>query len=175
MSQHNRCSPFLSSQIQRRGAIYGGAETHGPPPTKSKVVTKEKIPQTVLDFLQDTLTQFDIEHVKLYNGNPVYFTPNFPIPKGAAFCCGITIGEVKKNYLQPHHQFFMAMGRKFKRKIELSLEDKRLSQYLQGEEIPTDCENGWAVITVVGCPLGGVKVSGGKAKNHYPKGLRFNG
>ncbi len=146
-----------------------------PPPTKSKVVTKEKIPQTVLDFLQDTLTQFDIEHVKLYNGNPVYFTPNFTIPKGAAFCCGITIGEIKKNYLQPHHQFFMAMGRKFKRKIELSLEDKRLSQYLQGEEIPTDCENGWAVITVMGCPLGGVKVSGGKAKNHYPKGLRFNG
>ncbi len=144
-----------------------------PAPSKSKSAVTEKVPQSVLDFLQDTLTHFDVDHVKLYNGNPVYFTPNFTVPKGAAFCCGITIGEVKKNYVQPHHQFFMAMGQTFKRKIELTLDDKRLMQFLQGEEIPTDCQNGWAVITVMGCPLGGVKVSGGKAKNHYPKGLRI--
>ena len=45
--------------------------------------------------------------------------------------------------------------------------------YLHGEEFSTNCETGWAVVTVNGCSLGGVKVVDGRAKNHYPKGLRL--
>ena len=86
---------------------------------------------------------------------------------------GVTIGEIKKNYIQPHHQFFMAMGESFKRKIELSVDSGELKKYLHGEEFSTTCENGWAVVTVNGCSLGGVKVVDGRAKNHYPKGLRL--
>ena len=108
----------------------------------------------------------------IYNGNPVYFTPDFEIPKGAAFCCGVTIGEIKKNYILPHHQFFMAMGKNFKRKINLTADSDEIKKYLHGEEFETDCKNGWAVVTVDGCTLGGVKVVNGRAKNHYPKGLR---
>ena len=84
----------------------------------------------------------------------------------------MTVGEVRKNYVQPHHQFFMALGHRFKRRIELSPDSAELDRYLRGEEISVECENGWAVITTAGCPVGGVKVSGGRAKNHYPKGLR---
>ncbi|MBR6557366.1 MAG: hypothetical protein IKT60_08060, partial [Clostridia bacterium] len=80
--------------------------------------------------------------------------------------------EVRKNYIQPHHQFFMAMGKYFKRKIELAPDSPELERYLHGEEISVDCENGWAVITTAGCTVGGAKVTGGRAKNHYPKGLR---
>ena len=47
-----------------------------------------------------------------------------------------------------------------------------LAKYLHGEEIETDCANGWAVVTVDGCAVGGAKVVNGTAKNHYPKGLR---
>jgi NOL1/NOP2/fmu family ribosome biogenesis protein len=47
-----------------------------------------------------------------------------------------------------------------------------LQKYLHGEEITVNCPNGWAVVTVNGCSVGGVKVVNGKAKNHYPKGLR---
>lgn len=109
----------------------------------------------------------------MYNGSPVYFTPDLPIEKGVAFACGVTIGELRKNYIQPHHQFFMAMGRDFRRKIELTADSDALARYLHGEEIETDAENGWAVVTVDGCAVGGAKVSGGRAKNHYPKGLRM--
>ena len=109
----------------------------------------------------------------MYNGNPVYFTPDFPVKKGTAFSCGVTIGEIKKNYIQPHHQFFMALGKDFKRKIELDKDSPLLFKYLHGEEIETDCPNGWAVVTVNGCAMGGVKVVNGRAKNHYPKGLRL--
>ncbi len=135
-------------------------------------IKAEKIDKTVFDFLDSVLTDYDKENVKLHNGNPVYFTPDFDVPKGTAFCCGVTIGEIKKNYIQPHHQFFMAMGDKFKRKIELKADSEEIKKYLHGEEISVSCENGWAVVTVDGCAVGGVKVSNGTAKNHYPKGLR---
>lgn len=136
-------------------------------------VSQEKIDKTVFDFLGGVLTDYDKDNVLMYNSNPVYFTPDFPVKKGTAFACGVTIGEIRKNYIQPHHQFFMAMGDKFQRKIELSPDSDEMKKYLHGEEIEVDCDNGWAVITTNGCSVGGVKVVSGRAKNHYPKGLRL--
>ncbi|MBQ8504182.1 MAG: hypothetical protein IJ491_07885 [Clostridia bacterium] len=144
------------------------------PDTYTLKKREEKIDKTVTDFLDSVLTSYDKENVIMYNGNPVYFTPDFEVKKGAAFSCGVTIGEVRKNYIQPHHQFFMAMGHLFKRKIELSCDSAEIKKYLHGEEFETDIENGWAVVCVDGCSVGGVKVVSGRAKNHYPKGLRTN-
>ncbi len=144
-------------------------------PQKPHKKTKEKVDAMVFDFLKDTLLDFNPQQVMIYNGKPVYFTPDFIVPPATAFSCGVTIGEVKKNYLQPHHQFFMAMGKQFRRKIDLNPDGEEIQKYLHGEEIEVTCENGWAVITLNGCPLGGVKVVNGKAKNHYPKGLRTLG
>lgn len=134
-------------------------------------IGKEKLDKTLVDFLDDTLVSYDKDFVQIYNGNPVYFTPEFPVPRGV-FTCGVTIGEIRKNYVVPHHQFFMAMGKDFKRKIELTANSEEIKKYLHGEEFDTDCKNGWAVVLVDGCTVGGVKVSNGRAKNHYPKGLR---
>lgn len=131
-----------------------------------------KIDRCVTEFLDDVLVSYDESNVLMYNNNPVYFTPDFEVKKGTAFSCGVTIGEIKKNYILPHHQFFMAMGKDFKRKIELSPDSEEMKKYLHGEEFSTDCENGWAVVTTCGCSVGGVKVVSGRAKNHYPKGLR---
>ena len=144
-----------------------------PPAYPAVKASKDKIDKTVTDFLGSVLTDYDESNVLMYNGNPVYFTPDFPVGKGTAFACGVTIGEIRKNYIQPHHQFFMAMGHKFKRKIELSPDSDEIKKYLHGEEIEVDCDNGWAVITTSGCTVGGVKVVSGRAKNHYPKGLRL--
>lgn len=131
-----------------------------------------KIDKIITDFLDDTLVTYDKSDVTMYNGNPVFFSPDFEVPKGAAFCCGVTIGEIKKNYILPHHQFFMAMGNEFKRKINLTAGSDEIRKYLHGEEFETDCENGWAAVTVDGCTVGGAKAVNGRAKNHYPKGLR---
>ena len=145
-------------------------------PTKKKNVKiskPEKIDPIVFDFLDDTLVSYDKSAVKMYNSKPVYLDADFKIEKGTAFSCGVTIGEIKKNYILPHHQFFMAMGKSFKRKVELAADSQEIKKYLRGEEIDTACEKGWAVVTVDGCSVGGVKVGGGKGKNHYPKGLRL--
>ncbi|MBR5234129.1 MAG: RNA methyltransferase [Clostridia bacterium] len=139
---------------------------------KSFNTKPEKIDKIITDFLDDVLVSYDKTNVRIYNGNPVYFSPDLEIEKGSAFCCGVTIGEVKKNYIQPHHQFFMGLGNDFKRKIELSADDEKTKKYLHGEEIETDVPNGWAVVMIDGCSVGGAKVSNGRAKNHYPKGLR---
>ena len=140
---------------------------------KKATFSDTKTDKIVTEFLDDTLTCYDKTMVKNYNLKPVYFSPDFDVPKGVAFSCGVTIGEVKKNYILPHHQFFMAMGNNFKRQINLDADSAEIKKYLHGEEIDTDCNNGWAVVMVDNCSIGGAKVVNGRAKNHYPKGLRL--
>ena len=58
-------------------------------------------------------------------------------------------------------------------KVELMRGDARVEKYLRGEEIDCDAaESGWCAVCYEGVPLGGGKISGGRVKNHYPKGLR---
>ncbi len=140
---------------------------------KAAKVKAEKIDKAVFDFLDSTLISYNKTDVKIYNGNPVFFSHDIETKKDTAFSCGVTIGEIKRNYILPHHQFFMAYGNDFKRKITLQADSEDIIKYLHGEEISADCENGWAAVTVDGCTLGGAKVVSGKAKNHYPKGLRL--
>ena len=139
----------------------------------NKISSKpQKIEKIVFDFLDGVLENYDKSCVIMNNGNPVYFTHDFDLSGVRPFSCGVTVGEIKKNYIQLHHQFFMAMGKDFKIKINLSGDSDEIKKYLHGEEFETDCSNGWAVVTVDGCTLGGAKVVNGRAKNHYPKGLR---
>ena len=141
---------------------------------KANKIASDKIDPVVFAFLDETLEHYDKSKVRMYNGSPVYFRDDFEIKKGSAFSCGVTIGEIKKNYIQPHHQFFMAMGKYFKRRIEIEPDSEEIRKYLHGEEIEADCEKGWAVVTTNGCSVGGIKVANGKGKNHYPIGLRLN-
>ncbi|MBQ6884921.1 MAG: RNA methyltransferase [Clostridia bacterium] len=133
-----------------------------------------KLNPVLTDFLDDTLQNYNKDDIILYGDTPVFYGGDIEIKKGSAFMCGVTIGEIKKNYVLPHHQLFMAYGDSFKRKIDLDPNGEDIKKYLRGEEIRVDCANGWAAITVCGVTVGGVKVSNGVAKNHYPKGLRMH-
>ena len=168
------CRRFYPHKSRGEGQFMAVLRNRNEPDPFSPSVKRPsvKLDAAIPAFLEDTLTDYDLSHVTLYNGNPVYLTPDFTPNKGVAFSCGVTIGELRKNYIQPHHQYFMALGHRFKRKIDLTPDDPMLQKYLHGEEITVDCENGWAVITTAGCTVGGVKVVSGRAKNHYPKGLR---
>ena len=141
----------------------------------ARVGALEDIPKpelkTVKDFLDSTLVDYDASCLKKYKNNIIYFNSDFTVPRGVAFSCGVTVGEVRKNYVQPHHQFFTALGGQFKRKAEL--DDETVAKYLRGEEVDCDCENGWTAVFYKGCTLGGGKSVGGRLKNHYPKGLRL--
>lgn len=108
----------------------------------------------------------------MYN-NSIVIPPTIipPITKQIT-AAGVKVGEMDKRLI-PHHQFFSAYGIYFKRKMNFQPDSDELKRYLRGEEIETTLPDGWAVVTVCGCPIGGVKVSCGRAKNHYPKGLRI--
>ena len=97
------------------------------------------------------------------------------LPAYATFMSGVILGEVKKGNFFPHHQFFSAYGGLFACRVSLTRGDGRVEKYLRGEEIDApEVRGGWCAVCYEGVPLGGGKVSGGRLKNHYPKGLRNN-
>ena len=100
--------------------------------------------------------------------------PSLPL---GTIACGVAIGEVRKDRIVPHHQFFMAYGSEMNSRVILDCADERVTRYLSGEEIdvPSECKGYTAVLLRVGdeaVTLGGGKASGGRLKNYYPKGLR---
>ena len=87
----------------------------------------------------------------------------------------MTVGEIRSGRLVPHHAFFSAYGTEFQRKLDYQSDDPSLAAYLHGDVIPApDLSDGWGAVLCEGVPVGGVHITGGVAKNHYPKGLRRN-
>ena len=87
--------------------------------------------------------------------------------------CGVLLGEIKGRDLIPSHHFYSALGNLFKTQLNLTRDDPRLEKYLRGEEIEAE-GRGFCAVLYRGAPLGGGKISCGRLKNHYPKGLRNN-
>lgn len=86
---------------------------------------------------------------------------------------GVLAGSVVKKRFQPAHSLFMAYGAQCSNREKLTLQDPRTAAWLRGEEIDAvTAQKGWCAVCVDGFPLGAGKVSGGRIKNHYPKGLR---
>lgn len=86
---------------------------------------------------------------------------------------GVLAGSIVKKRFQPAHALFMAYGAQCANREELTRDDPRTAAWLRGEEIDAvTAQSGWCAVCVDGFPLGAGKVSGGRIKNHYPKGLR---
>ncbi|MCI8359960.1 MAG: tRNA and rRNA cytosine-C5-methylase, partial [Clostridiales bacterium] len=89
---------------------------------------------------------------------------------------GLLAGELAGHRFVPAHALFASPAVRPQRALELSLEAPLLTAYLRGEEIDAGpLSDGYAALRVCGLPLGFGKVSGGRLKNHYPKGLRLRG
>ncbi len=135
-------------------------------PSKSEIQIVEK-------FLKDNFTKIPKGRFIKQGDFISLVTHSCPIPKRSVFMPGVVIGEVQKNMLKPHHQLFSAFGNDMKVKVELTRGDSRVEKYLRGEEIDCDTTDaGWCAVCYEGVPLGGGKISSGRVKNHYPKGLR---
>ena len=73
---------------------------------------------------------------------------------------------------EPSHAVFQAARKEdCRQSLELPWDAPELLAFLRGEEIP--CEGkGYTAVCAGGVPTGFGKASGGRLKNHYPKGLR---
>ena len=129
----------------------------------------------IASFLNETLATKDHPTPVPFKGSAVLAPCVLPLPERVIYSAGVTVGSIVKGRIVPHHAFFTAYGREFIRRLSLSLDDPRVASYLHGDTVSADLPNGWASVTVEGYPLGGIKVSDGVAKNHYPKGLRRMG
>ena len=111
-------------------------------------------------------------------GGKVYLLPpQMPAVKEVHILrAGVFAGEIKgKLFFPAHHLYSAAHLDDCAKTVNFTLTEPRLSAYLHGEE--TDVgdltgEKGFHAVAVESIPLGFGKVSGGKMKNHYPKGLR---
>ena len=125
------------------------------------------------EFISKNLTGKPDARIVKHGENIVIIQHGCPLLPKSVFMYGTLMGEVQKDVFKPAHHFFSVYGRDFKNKIELDASDPRLERYLCGEEIDVDASvSGWCAVTYRGVPLGGGKASGGRLKNHYPKGLR---
>ena len=127
----------------------------------------------VHDFIRDNLTGTPKGRLATYNNNLVLVSHGLSVPQCSVFSAGVLVGEIRGRLLIPSHQLFSAYGELFKRREEL--DDGRAEAYLRGEEIEAkelSSASGFCVLTYHGIVLGGGKVSSGRIKNHYPKGLR---
>lgn len=124
-------------------------------------------------FLRENLTDTPKGRI-VKVGEQIYIIEhNAPIPPYGVFCPGVLLGEVRGKLLFPSHQFFSAYGNLFVRQENIT-DESFAKSYLKGEEIDAKSfsQSGFCSVLWRGSPLGGGKASGGKIKNHYPKGLR---
>jgi len=106
-------------------------------------------------------------------GESIYLPVAFPAVNLHILRCGVFAGQVKNGRFVPEHHLFTAFGQLCQNREELTLADPRTAEYLRGGEIDSrTAQNGWCCVMVDGFALGGGKASGGRVKNHYPKGLR---
>ncbi len=126
------------------------------------------------DFVKKTFrNDINLPEARMFKGSVTLLPSDLPIGADITYARGVRAGRVEKGRFVPEHWLFSAYGRAFARAIDLSPDDPRITAYLRGETFPCDLADGWGCVMVAGCPLGGIKVTDGVAKNHYPKGLRL--
>ena len=125
----------------------------------------------VRSFFKDNLIKTPDAKLIKYGNNLVLISHGCPLPPHSVFSAGVLVGEVRGKLLFPSHQLFTAYGELFKNKAELSEDDAR--RYVAGEEIDApEGISGYVAVNYRGAAIGGGKASGGRIKNHFPKGLR---
>lgn len=104
--------------------------------------------------------------------------PDLPQLTGTGtLSAGLAVADVRRGRAEPcHAAFAAARTADCRRTVGLQPGDPRLAAFLHGEELSVpEAAPGYCAVTVAGIPLGFGKVSGGRLKNRYPKGLRTLG
>ena len=159
---------FAAKLYRRDGSVSAS-------PALRRTVKPDPKTAEVLRALSDILTDIPQERLYIMNDKVFFLPALYPDNTGLGVMrAGVFAGEWKKNRLEPAHALFMAfLPSQYRRALNLSLSDVRVTDYLQGLEIDCGTLNGYAAVAVDGYILGFGKCSGGRLKNKYPKGLRY--
>jgi len=161
---------LLQKKKRKEDNIIDNSPTRKNKKDNKKILTKEE-EKAVKEFFDKNL-DITLPCYRLKEGIYVSHPKMPPLPDYKVLSPSVKVGEVEKGRLEPHHQFFSAYGNHFLRKVDFEEDDKNAFAYACGNEIEVDIPNGYGVITIEGCSLGGFKAVDGHLKNKYPKGLR---
>jgi len=186
LPDHALCRRFYPHVSPGEGQFVALLQRADDAPRKSGIVKDAatplgKVERVAAEALLKECAGTRAEGLLLCGGNAVHF----PIREAHAFCVppfgvvslGVTLGEVRKGRVVPHHHFFTAYGKGLSAQAVFVPDDGAVSRYLAGEEIEVDpALSGYAAILLsvgeTAVTLGGGKAVGGRLKNYYPKGLR---
>ena len=123
------------------------------------------------DFLKK---EFGLNLLPYEFKNFSYFIPDLNMIKRDVnyVSLGVKLFDVSKKDIMPFHYLFSAFGKEFYNTLNLKLQDRAVDKYLRGETLETDLKDGYGAVLIENCAVGGFKISKGKFKNYYPKGLR---
>jgi NOL1/NOP2/fmu family ribosome biogenesis protein len=130
------------------------------------------------DFMKETVG-YIAEKLCIVGGNMAIFScsDKIHLPARGLVAAGVTLGEVRKGRVVPHHHYFTAYGTEFLSKFSADPTSESVLRYISGEEtdVPAELSGYTALLLKIGSSeitLGGGKAVGGRLKNYYPKGLR---
>lgn len=109
-------------------------------------------------------------------GESLYLLPEgMPSMKGLrALRTGWQLGTLKKGRFEPSQAFAMGLAKDEVSNVEdFPLADDRVIRYLKGETVEADGRDGWTLVCVDGFPLGWAKRQGGRLKNKYAVGWKW--
>ena len=144
---------------------------------KFQSFTYDKIPPVFSDFWADTFTTEVPKNITIIDSRIYIMPPLMPkTEKINMIRAGVLAGEIRGRNFIPHHNLFStAKKEECINFIDLPLNSPLLLKFLHGEEISVEgfsLYKGYCAVLCEGIALGFGKVSNGKLKNHYPKGLR---
>ena len=145
-------------------------------PLAQKFLLKgEKLPKDAQAFFNQLFPSL-VHGAFLEGRQGFYLLPQQEIylPRGLHLLrAGVAVGQLQKGRFEPHHHLFNAYGTVCANAEKLSAQEERCSAYLRGEELAAqNAQNGFCAVLADGFCMGFGKVSGGRLKNRYPKGLR---
>ena len=188
---HQSCcteGPVEAEKLRRIYPVHGGAghfmarfRKLGQAPRTAPLspFAKKAVPAPAQAFFAQYFGALAYRAAALEQGRVVLLPDDASLPKGLHFLrAGVLAGEVVssgtgKARFEPHHHLYMAFGPGAAQTLRLPGGDARAEAWLRGEEIADAAvPDGYLAVLYDGYPLGFGKASGGRVKNHYPKGLR---
>lgn len=157
----------FAAKLRKKGETYPSVRT-------AVRETNDKLTERVRKELSEIFTILSPGKLTVINDKAYIIPSEMPEISGAGIIrAGILAGELKKNRFEPAHALFMASEpENIKRVLDLSLDDRRVQEFLSGYEIECEIDSGYTAFAVEGIVTGFGKCSSGRLKNKYPKGLR---
>lgn len=168
----------FAARFRRKGENEFSAEIYQPQKIKK---SKNNIDEQLFEEMLNDIFINPPEGIRLIKNDKAYILPKgLPDFEGLGVIrAGILAGTIKKSgkksRIEPEHALFMAAKpENIKRLLDMKISDKRINEFLSGNEIECDGEKGYTAVSVEGVIIGYGKCSDGRLKNKYPTGLRIN-